>query len=150
METVLVPFLLSNKQRKHGIKPIIGCEGYLVTDHKNERNRAEISINLITSGMLGKELSRLSKFIQRLSLMPMSDGFYYRPRTDMETLAEHAEGLIGFTGCMQVGSPVNSRGKEDEAERQWARWLIYLAKKITLLNCITTELRNRDNWFRFF
>ena len=27
-------------------------------------------------------------------------GFYYKPLTDLDTLAKHADGLIGFTGCL--------------------------------------------------
>ncbi|MEL0005233.1 MAG: DNA polymerase III subunit alpha, partial [Opitutales bacterium] len=46
------------------------------------------------------------------------DGFYYRPRTDLETLAAHIDGLIGFTGCMQGWIPqLLLRGEEEEAER---------------------------------
>ena len=47
-----------------------------------------------------QRFSGLSEFVQVVSDTHV-DGFYYRPRTDLETLAEHAQGLIGFTGCMQ-------------------------------------------------
>ena len=72
------------------------------------------------------------------------DGFYYRPRTDLETLAEHAEGLIGFTGCMQGWVPqLILRGKKRRQKKPWGRWLIFLVKKIILLNYIIMESRSR-------
>ncbi|MFP6854375.1 MAG: DNA polymerase III subunit alpha, partial [Opitutales bacterium] len=88
----------------HGIKPIIGCEAYIVTDHKNvERPGRDKHVNYHI-GLLAKNFTGY----QNLSLL-VSDahvnGFYYRPRTDLEKLAEHAEGLIGFTGCMQGRVP---------------------------------------------
>ena len=89
---------------QHGIKPIIGCEAYLVTDHKNvERPGRDKHVNYHI-GLLARNLTGY----QNLSLL-VSDahvnGQYYRPRTDLEKLAEHADGLIGFTGCMQGRVP---------------------------------------------
>ena len=58
------------------------------------------------------------------------DGFYYRPRTDLETLAEHADGLIGFTGCMQGWIPqLILRGKEEEAERAMGQMVDLFGKE---------------------
>ncbi|MBG30406.1 MAG: DNA polymerase III subunit alpha [Opitutae bacterium] len=89
---------------KHGVKPIIGCEAYLVTDHKNvDRPGREKNVTYHI-GLLAKNFTGY----QNLSLL-VSDahvnGLYYRPRTDLEKLAEYAEGLIGFTGCMQGRVP---------------------------------------------
>ena len=94
----------TNQAEKNGIKPIIGCEAYLVTDHANvERPGRDKHVNYHI-GLLAKNFTGY----QNLSLL-VSDahvnGFYYRPRTDLEKLAEHAEGLIGFTGCMQGRVP---------------------------------------------
>ena len=46
------------------------------------------------------------------------EGYYYRPRVDKEVLAEHAEGLIGFSGCLagEVCSALKI-GNMAEAER---------------------------------
>ena len=102
---------------KHGIKPIIGCEGYLVTDHKNDERPGRENHKSYHIGMVAKNYKgyqNLSKVVSDAHV----DGFYYRPRTDLETLAEHAEGLIGFTGCMQGWVPqLILRGKEEEAEK---------------------------------
>jgi DNA polymerase III subunit alpha len=45
-------------------------------------------------------------------------GFFTRPRTDMEQLALHAEGLIGFTGCMQGVVPQFILAGEMEKARE--------------------------------
>ncbi len=101
---------------KHGIKPIIGCEGYLVTDHKNDEKPGRENHKSYHLGLLAKNFEGYQN-LSRVVSDAHVDGFYYRPRTDLETLAEHAKGLIGFTGCMQGWVPQKIlHGKEGEAE----------------------------------
>jgi len=102
---------------KRGIKPIIGCEGYLVTDHKNDERPGRENHKSYHLGLLAKNFSGYQNLCKVVSDAHV-DGFYYRPRTDLETLAEHAKGMIGFTGCMQGWVPqLILRGEEEEAER---------------------------------
>ena len=86
--------------KKHELKPIVGCETYLVYDHKlNEkpgRNRHKVH----HMGLLAANLTGYQNLIKLVS-DSHTKGFYYKPRTDMEQLAAHAEGLIGFSGCLQ-------------------------------------------------
>ena len=115
---------------KRGIKPIIGCEGYMVTDHaKMTRNPVVITINLIIWDCWPKimmDTKTLSKIVSDAHV----DGFYYRPRTDLETLAEFAEGLIGFTGCMQGWIPqLILHGKDGEAEKALAQMIDIFGKE---------------------
>ena len=114
---------------KHGIKPIIGCEGYLVTDHKNDEKPGRENHKSYHLGLLAKDYEgykNLSKVVSDAHV----DGFYYRPRTDLETLAEHAKGLIGFTGCMQGWVPqLILRGKEEEAERAMGQMIEIFGKE---------------------
>ena len=108
---------LAGEMEKRGIKPIIGCEGYMVTDHKNDEKPGRENHKSYHIGMLAKTYEgyqNLSKVVSDAHV----DGFYYRPRTDLETLAEFSEGLIGFTGCMQGWIPqLILRGEEKEAEK---------------------------------
>jgi len=106
--------------RKAGIKPLIGCEIYLVYDHRQEehpkrdRNRND-DLDSIPEDELGPE--HFPKFqIHHKTLIAkdftgyqnlvklVSDahvnGMYFRPRTDMERLAAHAEGIIALSGCV--------------------------------------------------
>ncbi|KAF0092911.1 MAG: DNA polymerase III subunit alpha [Puniceicoccaceae bacterium 5H] len=105
---------------KAGVKPLIGCEIYLVYDHKQadrpKRDRARSDdINDIPEDELGPEsypkyqihhktlIARNFTGYQNLVKL-VSDahvnGVYYRPRCDMETLAQYSEGIIGLSGCM--------------------------------------------------
>jgi DNA polymerase-3 subunit alpha len=106
--------------RKAGIKPLIGCEIYLVHDHtqaerpKRDPKRSD-DINDVPEDELGPEnyprnqihhktlIARDFTGYQNLVKL-VSDahvnGMYYRPRTDMEKLAAHAEGIIALSGCI--------------------------------------------------
>ncbi|MGH2875564.1 MAG: DNA polymerase III subunit alpha, partial [Solirubrobacteraceae bacterium] len=84
--------------RSHGIKPIIGCEVYIVDDHaRRAPGRLErFHLTLLAATATGyRNLVKLS-----------SEGFlegYQRgkPAVDMEQLAAHGEGLIALSGCLQ-------------------------------------------------
>ena len=114
---------------KRGIKPIIGCEGYMVTDHKNDEKPGRENHKSYHLGMLAKDYEgyqNLSKVVSDAHV----DGFYYRPRTDLETLAEHSKGLIAFTGCMQGWVPqMILRGKEGEAEKAMGQMIDIFGKE---------------------
>ncbi|MCD8483714.1 MAG: PHP domain-containing protein [Verrucomicrobia bacterium] len=106
--------------KKAGIKPLIGCEIYLVYDHKQsdrpkrDRQRSD-DIDDIPEDELGPD--NYPKFqIHHKTILAQNftgyqnlvklvsdahvNGLYYRPRTDMERLAAHAEGLIALSGCL--------------------------------------------------
>ena len=84
--------------KKQGIKPIIGCEVYIVDDHtRRAPGRLErFHLTLLASNPTGyRNLVKLS-----------SEGFlegYQRgkPSVDMAQLAAHGEGLIALSGCLQ-------------------------------------------------
>ncbi|MEM7672212.1 MAG: DNA polymerase III subunit alpha [Verrucomicrobiota bacterium] len=106
--------------KKSGIKPLVGCEIYLVHDHKQsdrpkrDKKRSD-DLDDIPEDALSPEdfprhqihhktlIAKNFKGYQNLSKL-VSDahinGQYYRPRTDMEKLAAHSEGIIGLSGCI--------------------------------------------------
>ena len=47
------------------------------------------------------------------------EGYYYKPRTDMELLAQHSEGLICLSACINgfVSEPL-LRGQEETAIKE--------------------------------
>ena len=114
---------------KRGIKPIIGCEGYMVTDHKNDEKPGRENHKSYHIGMLAKNYEgyqNLSKVVSDAHV----DGFYYRPRTDLETLAEYSKGLIAFTGCMQGWIPqLLLRGEEQEADKAMGQMVEIFGKE---------------------
>ncbi|HTB63628.1 MAG TPA: DNA polymerase III subunit alpha [Opitutales bacterium] len=98
----VVEFMLEAK--KHNLKPIIGCEAYLVTDHarteKPERGKHQVfHLGLIARDFAGYQ--NLTKLVSDAH----TQGFHYRPRTDLDMLARHAKGLIGFSGCLASWIP---------------------------------------------
>ncbi|MGC9452306.1 MAG: DNA polymerase III subunit alpha, partial [Oceanipulchritudo sp.] len=105
---------------KAGIQPLIGCEIYLVHDHRQEdhpkrdRQRSD-DIDDIPGDELGadnypqhqihhktliaKDFTGYQNLVKLVSDAHVN-GLYYKPRTDMEKLAAHAEGIIALSGCI--------------------------------------------------
>ncbi len=83
--------------KKHGIKPIAGCEVYLVDDHadrspgKYERNH----LTLLASSDEG--FANLVKLSSKGFLEGLRGG---KPSLDMGQLAAHSAGVIALTGCL--------------------------------------------------
>ena len=100
------------------IKPIIGCEVYFTRGSRFDRTAKvsaageKINHHLI---LLAKNYQGYSNLV-RLTSKAYTEGFYYKPRIDMELLAKHGEGLIGLSDCMSgVPSALLARGAFDEA-----------------------------------
>ncbi len=86
--------------KAYDIKPIIGCETYLVTQgtrfEKNAKQRGYTShLVLFAKNEIGYK--NLIKLISSAFL----DGFYYAPRIDKEILSQHTEGLICTSACLK-------------------------------------------------
>jgi DNA polymerase III subunit alpha len=84
---------------KHGIKPIVGLEAYLVDDRKavKEQTRYERNhLTLLAESDIG--FSNLVKLTSAGFLEGFSRG---KANVDMELLSQHAEGVIVLTGCLQ-------------------------------------------------
>ncbi|MYF26557.1 MAG: PHP domain-containing protein, partial [Acidimicrobiia bacterium] len=88
---------------KAGIKPILGVEGYLTPgsrfDRPTGRDNIRHHITLLAETQTG--YSNLVKLVSRAFL----EGYYYKPRMDIELLAEYSEGLIATSGCLSGHIP---------------------------------------------
>ena len=97
-----------------GIKPIIGCEVYLAPSSRFEKgkisNSAYYHLVLLVKNEIGyKNLSYLVS-------NAYTEGFYIKPRIDMELLREHNEGLIALSACLSGYVPKSIlRGDIDAA-----------------------------------
>jgi DNA polymerase-3 subunit alpha len=80
------------------IKPIIGCEIYVSrrSRHDKEAGVDTDSNHLI---LLAKNNTGYKNLMKIISISNL-EGYYYRPRTDMELLKEHHEGLICLSACV--------------------------------------------------
>ncbi|MGD0731171.1 MAG: DNA polymerase III subunit alpha [Terracidiphilus sp.] len=83
--------------KKAGIKPILGCELYI---SQNEDHRApgdgDDNNHLLVLAQNEEGYRNLIRITSEASL----HGFYRKPRVSKKYLAEHAEGLIGLSGCL--------------------------------------------------
>ncbi len=85
---------------KKGIKPILGCEVYLASGSRfNKDNRAakEQNYHLV---LLAKNDTGYKNLIKLVSLAYL-EGFYYKPRLDKELLRKHNRGLIASSACLK-------------------------------------------------
>jgi len=84
--------------KNEGIKPIIGCEVYLSPQSRFEKakinNVSYYHLVLLVKNEIGyKNLSYLVS-------AAYTEGFYVKPRIDMELLSKHSEGLIALSACL--------------------------------------------------
>ncbi|MCX7937383.1 MAG: DNA polymerase III subunit alpha [Chlorobi bacterium] len=110
--------------KKHGIKPIIGCEIYLATGSRFEKttpNKAEQGRNYYHLVLLAKNETGYRNLCKLVSLAH-TEGYYYKPRIDRELLVQYHEGLIALSGCL-IG-PINEplRRGDFETAIATARW----------------------------
>src|SRR3979490_1047207 len=112
---IFPPVHFFDAMQKKGIKPILGCELYIC---KNEDHRAPFNDDKYNHLLVLAENEAGYRNLVRLTSEAALHGFYRKPRVSKNFLAKHAEGLIGFSGCL--AGEVNQHlmeGKYDEAKR---------------------------------
>lgn len=84
--------------KKEGIKPIIGCEVYVAPrtlyDKETKSDAENFHLVLLAKNSIGYK--NLCKIASKAAI----DGFYYRPRTDLNELRKHSEGLVALSACL--------------------------------------------------
>lgn len=84
--------------RKAGIKPVIGCEVYTAArtrfDKDPERDKRRGHLILLAENNEGYK--NLIKIVSR----SFTEGFYYKPRTDMDLLRQYSGGIIATSACL--------------------------------------------------
>ena len=101
-----------------GIKPIIGCEVYVAPRTMADKvhgmdNEAQHLVLLCENEVGYKNLSYL---VSKAFL----EGFYVKPRVDMELLRQHSEGLIALSACLAGGIPRRLRMGDYEGAKAYA------------------------------
>jgi DNA polymerase-3 subunit alpha len=89
--------------RDHQVTPIIGCEAYIAPRGRFDRTvREEAHVTLLAADLVGYR--NLTALVSKGFL----EGYYYKPRIDLDLLAEHHDGLIVLSGCMSglVAAPL--------------------------------------------
>ncbi len=96
------------KAKKHGVKPIFGCETYVAPDRHDKTERRSHHLILLAKNRVGwKNLSYLNS-------MGFLEGFYYSPRVDKKLLRERHEGLIASSACLggEIANTLLRRGMD--------------------------------------
>ncbi len=83
--------------KKKGVKPILGCELYVC---KNEDHRADPTGDKYNHLLVLAQNEEGYRNLIRITSEASVHGFYKKPRVSKAYLARHAEGLIGFSGCL--------------------------------------------------
>ncbi len=100
-----------------GIKPIIGMETYMASRSRFDK-QAKAGSDQHHLILLAKN-EKGYKNLMKLTTLAHLEGFYYKPRIDMEILKEYSEGLIACTACIKGEIPdLLRRGKEEQAEKK--------------------------------
>ena len=101
----IIQFYMHAKSK--GIKPIIGCEMYLA-ENASVKERGWHRLILLCQNYTGYQ--NLIKLVTQANL----DGFYYKPRTDFQTLKDHTEGLIAISPGLR--GPIGYMLRQNEKE----------------------------------
>ncbi len=109
---------------KHGVKPIVGCEFYLVTDRHKQAFTKEQKDKRYHQLFLAKNPEGYQNLVKLCSLGFMEGMYSKYPRIDKELVLKYHKGLIATTCCLGASVPqAILRLGEDEAEKEFKWWL---------------------------
>ena len=100
----------------NGIKPIIGCEVYVAPRKRTDKDpNIDSKYNHLI--LLAKDNDGYKNLTKIVSI-GYTEGFYYKPRVDKETLEKYHEGLVCCSACLAGEVPqAILKGDMEEAER---------------------------------
>ena len=103
--------------KEAGIKPVIGCEVYVAPGSRFDRenvNGEDRYYHLVLLAENDTGYHNLMKIVSK----GFVDGFYYKPRVDMEVLETYHEGIIALSACLAGEVPrYLARGLYEEAKK---------------------------------
>jgi DNA polymerase-3 subunit alpha len=86
--------------RKHGIKPLLGCEIYLVDDHTNRIRNPPTRVERNHLTLLAASGTGYRNLVELTSAGFLEGLHRGKPSLDMAQLAARGEGIIALTGCL--------------------------------------------------
>ncbi|MDI9424956.1 MAG: DNA polymerase III subunit alpha [Spirochaetota bacterium] len=94
------------KARKKGVKPIIGQEFYVAPGSRFDKEaRAGVKDAGYHLLLLARDLGGYRN-LMKLSSIGFLEGFYYKPRIDLDALEKHSGGLIASSACLAGEIPM--------------------------------------------
>ena len=106
--------------KAEGIKPIIGCEVYVTPATRTRRDRIHEFDAESRHLVLLCENEEGYRNLSYMVSMAWTEGFYIRPRIDMELLRAHSKGLIALSACLAGEIPRRLRNGEYEQAKAYA------------------------------
>ncbi len=85
--------------KKHGVKPILGVEGYLAPGSRFEKQRRDAAEPYTHLTLLAENQTGYHNLLRLVSHASI-EGFFYKPRMDRELLARYHEGIVATSGCL--------------------------------------------------
>ena len=108
--------------KEAGINPIIGCEVYVAPNSRFDKEPTggeDRYHHLVLLAENNQGYSNLMKIVSK----GFTEGYYYKPRVDMEVLQEYHEGIIALSACLAGEIPrYIQKGLIDEAEKAALRY----------------------------
>jgi DNA polymerase-3 subunit alpha len=108
--------------KKAGIKPIVGCELYVAPGSRFERSGQDGGYEGASHATVLVRNDAGYRNLIRLVSKAYLEGFYYKPRVDRELLAQHAEGLLVLSGCLNSEVSRLLSAGDDAKARDTAGW----------------------------
>ncbi|MEW5911933.1 MAG: DNA polymerase III subunit alpha [Thermodesulfobacteriota bacterium] len=109
--------------KEAGIKPVFGCEVYVAPgDRRDKEHRPgqEVANHLV---LLAEDLTGYQNLVRLVSAGYL-EGFYYKPRIDLELLRQHHQGLIAMSACLHGKVPGLLMADRPEQAEEAARELL--------------------------
>ncbi len=107
--------------QKEGIRPIIGCEIYVTSGSRFDRELGQGDDKYYHLVLLAENNIGYANLMKIVSI-GFTEGFYYKPRVDYEVLERYSEGLIALSACLAGIIPKNlTRGHYKEAREEALR-----------------------------
>ena len=107
---------------KAGVKPILGCELYVAPGSRFERSSQdggyEGASHCTVLARTRAGYANLMKLVSKAYL----EGYYYKPRVDRELLAQHADGLLVLSGCLNSEVSRQLTAGDEAKALQTAGW----------------------------
>ena len=85
--------------KEAGIKPIIGCEVYVAPNSRHDRELTGGDDRYYHLILLAENNTGYHNLMKIVSI-GFTEGYYYKPRVDMETLTKYHEGIIATSACL--------------------------------------------------
>lgn len=101
---------------KQGINPVLGCEVYVAPESRLSKEKGESEDRYYHLVLLAENNTGYQNLIKLVSL-GFTEGYYYKPRIDLELLSEYHEGLIALSACLAGEIPrAIVRGMKEDAD----------------------------------